>query len=104
MLRALPALFDQLATHNHVPGAQFTLYHDGRLLELVAGVEHIHRRTPVTSRSRFALGSVSKVITAAAVMQLLEDGDVDFHPVPNPCAGKRRRTKHFDLRTFGSNV
>lgn len=78
MLRALPALFDQLATHNHVPGAQFTLYHDGRLLELVAGVEHIHRRTPVTSRSRFALGSVSKVITAAAVMQLLEDGDVDL--------------------------
>ena len=74
-LSTLPVLFNQLTISSQVPGAQFTLYHNGQLIELATGVEHIHLGTPVTTRSRFAPGSVSKVATATVVMQMLEDDD-----------------------------
>ncbi|GAA4898060.1 serine hydrolase domain-containing protein [Streptomonospora salina] len=78
MIKKLRRLFDDLARNSLVPGAQFSLYHGGELHEFVAGVERAGTGRPVTPRSRFAYGSVSKIFTAALVMQLVEDGDVDL--------------------------
>jgi CubicO group peptidase (beta-lactamase class C family) len=41
-----------------------------------AGVTDLETRTPVTASTLFNIGSVSKVITAAALMQLIEQGKV----------------------------
>ena len=78
MIDNLSRLFEGLARDSLVPGAQLSLYHDGELRELTTGVERVGTDRPVTTRSRFAYGSVSKIFTAALVMQSVEDGDLDL--------------------------
>lgn len=78
MVENLPRMFEELARDSLVPGAQLSLYHEGELYELTTGVERAGSDRPVTTRSRFAYGSVSKIFTAALVMQLVEDGDIDL--------------------------
>ena len=107
-LSTLPALFNQLTISSQVPGAQFTLYHNGQLIELATGVEHIHLGTPVTTRSRFALGSVSKVATATVVMQMLEDDDISLddpvaHYLPR-AINSRTHTDSITLRQLLSHT
>jgi D-alanyl-D-alanine carboxypeptidase len=43
-----------------------------------AGRADVGRRTPVTPHSRFALGSISKTFTMAAVMRLVDRGALDL--------------------------
>lgn len=92
MITQLSRLFDELTGRYLVPGAQLTFYHDGQSHEFVTGVERSGGGRPVTASSRFALGSVSKLFTAALVMQLVEDGDIDLdrplsEPVPSTAWG-----------------
>lgn len=83
VITEISRLFEGLAHKALVPGAQLSFYHDGGLHELTMGVEHTGTGAPVTARSRFAYGSVSKIFTAALVLQLVEDGDIDLDtPVP----------------------
>ncbi|WP_077692691.1 MULTISPECIES: serine hydrolase domain-containing protein [Nocardiopsis] len=90
MVKNLSRLFEDLAVDSLVPGAQLSLYHDGELHEFTTGVERARSGRPVTARSRFAYGSVSKIFTAALVMQLVEDGDVDLDtPVVEYLPGRR---------------
>lgn len=74
----LSGILGEAVRKNHVPGAQLALYHHGELHRIAVGVERTGTGKAVTDHSRFPLGSVSKVITAALVMQLVEDGDVDL--------------------------
>ncbi|GAA3754759.1 serine hydrolase domain-containing protein [Salinactinospora qingdaonensis] len=78
MREEISVLLDRLMKKFRVPGAQLSLYHDGELHELALGVEESAAGRPVTPRSRFAFGSVSKIFTAALLMQLVEDGDIDL--------------------------
>ncbi|MDO5498315.1 MAG: serine hydrolase domain-containing protein [Propionibacteriaceae bacterium] len=78
MIQNIVPLFEKLRRHYLIPGAQLAVYHQGELHELVSGVERIGAHRTVTRSSRFALGSVSKIFTAALIMQLVEDGDVDL--------------------------
>ncbi|MDE3722559.1 serine hydrolase [Nocardiopsis sp. N85] len=90
MRRDLSRLFEGLAHDSLVPGAQLSLYHGGELYELTTGVERAGTERPVTPRSRFAYGSVSKVFTAALIMQSVEDGDLDLDtPVMDLLPGLR---------------
>ncbi|QMV22425.1 serine hydrolase [Streptomyces sp. SCUT-3] len=68
----------EVARRHRIPGAQLSLYRDGELHEACHGVERVGGGAPVTTRSRFAYGSVSKVFTAALALQLVEDGDLDL--------------------------
>ncbi|WP_026127205.1 serine hydrolase domain-containing protein [Nocardiopsis xinjiangensis] len=95
VITAISRLFEDLAHKALVPGAQLSLYHGGELHELATGVEHAGTGVPVTARSRFAYGSVSKIFTAALVLQLVEDGDIDLDaPVTTYLPGLRRSEDH----------
>ncbi|GLU49124.1 serine hydrolase domain-containing protein [Nocardiopsis ansamitocini] len=91
----LSDLFEKLAHRHRVPGAQLTVYRDGGLHEMTYGVERSGTTRPVSPRSRFAFGSVSKVFTAALIMQLVEEGEVDLdEPVPAYLATHRIAQGH----------
>lgn len=64
----------------HIPGATVVVVASGRLL-LAKGYGHadVDRRIPVDpGRTLFRIGSISKLFTSTAVMQLAEDGKLDL--------------------------
>ncbi|TQN27788.1 CubicO group peptidase (beta-lactamase class C family) [Haloactinospora alba] len=71
-------MLGDLAERHHVPGAQLSVYHQGRTFDLTHGVERSGEGGRVSTESHFAFGSVAKIFTAALVMQLVEDGDCDL--------------------------
>jgi len=64
-----------------VPGATLAVVKDGRLFYTKGyGFANLEKQTPVLpDRTLFRVGSVSKLFTATAVMQLSEQGKVDLH-------------------------
>ncbi|MFA7264504.1 MAG: serine hydrolase domain-containing protein [Caulobacter sp.] len=61
------------------PAASAAVWHQGGLVWAEAfGMADLETRTPATPRDRFRLASVSKVLTAAAVMRLVERGVIDL--------------------------
>ena len=65
----------------HIPGAGFVLVKDGEvLLAKGYGYADLDNRKPVQpAETLFAVGSVAKVFTATAIMQLAERGLLDLH-------------------------
>jgi CubicO group peptidase (beta-lactamase class C family) len=61
----------------NIPGASFAMIEDGRLACAdVAGVTALGGSEPVTRETRFNFGSVSKMLTATAVLDATEDGEL----------------------------
>lgn len=61
------------------PAASAAVWRDGGLVWAEAfGMADLETRTPATPEDRFRLASVSKVLTAAAVMRLVERGVVEL--------------------------
>ena len=65
----------------HIPGAAFVVIKNGQVLFAKGyGYTNLEKRIPVfPDRTVFRVGSVSKVFTATAVMQLVERGKLDLH-------------------------
>lgn len=65
----------------HVPGAALVLVQDGKiLLSKGYGYADVENAIPVDpERTVFRLGSVGKVFTAVAALQLVEQGHIDLH-------------------------
>jgi CubicO group peptidase (beta-lactamase class C family) len=80
----LPAFIDEsvpkLMEQRHVPGAAIAIVHDGRIVLLRGyGQSRLDEGTPVDpSRTLFRIGSVSKVFTSVAALQLAEGGALDL--------------------------
>lgn len=55
------------------------LTREGALLTRSLGVQDLATRAPMTDTTRFLAGSISKAFTAAALLQLQEEGLVDLH-------------------------
>lgn len=71
-----------------VPGISLAIVKDGRvLLAKGYGVADIEKRTPVASDTLFRLGSISKLFTWTATMQLVEQGRLDTHADVNRYLG-----------------
>ncbi|RCV52790.1 serine hydrolase domain-containing protein [Marinitenerispora sediminis] len=87
----------KLACRHRVPGAQLAIYREGERFELCHGVERVESPEPVSPRSRFAFGSVSKVFTAALAMQLVEEGELDLDRPIGEHLGARRIAPHHPL-------
>ncbi len=66
---------------NHIPGATISVVKDGHLLLARGyGDANIARQQPVVADTTlFRAGSVSKMFTWTAIMQLAEEGKVDLH-------------------------
>ena len=77
--RRLEQMIRSAMKKNRIVGLSATVLSEGESL-LCAGWGHAdgERRKPVTAESLFPIGSVTKLFTATAVMQLVERGKVDL--------------------------
>ncbi len=72
----------------HIPGGTFSLVQNGELFFAKGyGYANLERQIPVEAdRTLFRVGSISKLFTAMAIMQLVEkeliDLEVDFQDLP----------------------
>lgn len=62
-----------------IPGLAFAVVKDGAIVESGAyGLANVELNAPVTSKTVFAIGSITKSMTAIVVMKLVEDGRVSL--------------------------
>ncbi|MFC0007492.1 serine hydrolase domain-containing protein [Micromonospora siamensis] len=66
-----------MAAHR-VPGAQLVVHQGGKTTEAFAGTADAGTGEPVTSRTLFPFGSVTKPFTATLIAQLVDEGDLDL--------------------------
>ena len=86
-LSASPARADRVDDYvreqmrlRHVPGLALAVVRDGRVIkESGYGLASVELEVPVSSSTVFEIGSISKQITAAAVMILVEEGKVSLN-------------------------
>lgn len=81
-----------LRERHGVPGAQLVVHADGRTHAVVAGELTAGSGAPVTTDAAFPLGSLTKPVTAALLLTLVADGDLDLDgplaaQVPEVAAG-----------------
>lgn len=63
----------------HIPGASIAVIKNGKIIKTKGyGVASVEFNVPVTTETVFEIGSVSKQITAAGIMLLVEDGKVNL--------------------------
>ncbi|HEX7803169.1 MAG TPA: serine hydrolase [Pseudoxanthomonas sp.] len=78
----------QIRSEN-VPGISLSIVKDGRVaLAKGYGYADLEKRTPVSSGTLFRLGSISKLFTWTATMQLAEQGRLDAHADVNRYLGE----------------
>lgn len=84
-IESLPGVVDAAARHlmaeQHVPGTALAIVHGGRVVMLRAyGVGTVESATPVDAdHTLFRIGSVTKPLTAAALLGLADSGRLDLH-------------------------
>lgn len=85
MTTAIRAKFDKLAEQVEswraelgVPGATFGIHHAGETYADGVGVTHMEHPLPVTDETLFQIGSITKTVTATAMMRLVEQGALDL--------------------------
>jgi CubicO group peptidase (beta-lactamase class C family) len=80
--RGLEALFDPIFTEQmqklHIPGAVVAVVKDGKILFTKGyGYANLEKKSPVIAdKTIFRIGSITKVFTATAVMQLADGGKI----------------------------
>jgi D-alanyl-D-alanine carboxypeptidase len=75
-LKALSARADKLAGEDELSGAVLVVKGDRVLFSHAYGLADRKRRIPNTIRTRFRIGSMNKMFTAVAILQLVEAGKV----------------------------
>jgi CubicO group peptidase (beta-lactamase class C family) len=73
-LAQLPLQLERLAAKHGVPGASVAVQRGGEAVEAVTGVVSTRSGVPVTPDTLFMVQSVTKVLTATLVMQLVDEG------------------------------
>ena len=72
------ALFEQFATRN-APGGVVAVIQNGEILhEAAYGLADVEKRTPLTTKHLFHLGSVGKQFTALGILMLVEQGRLNL--------------------------
>ncbi|WP_433655165.1 serine hydrolase domain-containing protein [Nocardia sp. CA-128927] len=74
----LLALLTDLMREHRVPGAQVVVHYQGQALSAQAGVVVAGTGEPMAGDCAFPVGSITKPFTAALVMALAADGDLDL--------------------------
>jgi CubicO group peptidase (beta-lactamase class C family) len=77
----IPATIDKIAndvlTESGVPSASVAAVRDGKIIYLHAyGDARLEPKTAATPQMRYSIGSISKQLTATAVLLLIEDGKI----------------------------
>jgi len=76
--RALQSLLDDAAAELGVVGAQLAIYDGSRLREFATGWRHRELDLPVTLATLFQIGSTTKLLNAALIMSLVDEGVLDL--------------------------
>ncbi len=77
LVTEVEAMIEQTMQENALPGFAIGVVKDGKVAYLKGfGVADVESQLPVTPNSLFELGSISKQFTAAAIMQLVEQGKI----------------------------
>ena len=81
----LDGWIEALLDYERIPGAAIAVIHNREVIHTKGyGFANAERKTPVTPRTRFRIASVTKMLTAIAVMQLRDDGRLQLDdPVAN---------------------
>ncbi|AIS02179.1 serine hydrolase domain-containing protein [Streptomyces glaucescens] len=74
----LRSRLDSLARVHRVPGAQLAVHTGTHVLSVHTGTADALTNAPFTAETAVPLGSVTKTATAAAVLLLADDGDLDL--------------------------
>ncbi len=69
---------DRMVDRGRMPGAQLGVLRDGEVTTVASGVLDQRTGQPVTTDAVFQIGSVGKLWTATAAMQLVEEGRLDL--------------------------
>jgi CubicO group peptidase (beta-lactamase class C family) len=74
------AFMEKAMREEKIPGAVFVFVHEGKVVYAKGyGLADVERHVPVTpDRTIWRIGSITKAVTATAVMQLVERGQVDL--------------------------
>lgn len=73
------ALIDSVMMERNIPGLSVAVSVDGEIVWSEGfGYSNIEQQTPVTTTTKFRIGSISKSLTAAALAQLYESGKLDL--------------------------
>lgn len=86
-------------TEGGAPGAAVAVVQDGRvILNKGYGLADIEKKIPVDpDKTLFRIGSVTKTFTAAAIMQLAEQGKIDLHADIQQYLGGIKLDNPFDV-------
>src|SRR6188472_2981248 len=74
----ISALITQKMTEYGVPGVAFGIVKNGQVTVKGFGVTNLDDPQPITPDTIFALASISKTVTATAMMRLVEQGKVSL--------------------------
>lgn len=95
-------------SERHVPGAAIAVVRGGKTIKVEGyGLANVELNVPATRDTVFEIGSVTKQITAVAVMLLVEDGKINLDEkiskyLPNaPDAWSRITVRHLLTHTSG---
>ena len=83
----LAALVARKMTEYGVPGVAFGMVRHGKVTMRGFGVTNVDDPQPVTPDTVFALASISKTVTATAIMRLAEQGKLDLSAPVRECIG-----------------
>jgi D-alanyl-D-alanine carboxypeptidase len=76
---AMNAAASDLVAAQKTPGVQYAVVESGKIVDAgAAGRADLASGTPVTNETRFRIGSITKMFTAVAVMQLVEAGKLSL--------------------------
>src|SRR5690554_3782503 len=77
--------WDRLSSHvqaimkkHHVPGVSVGIYNAGEVFSAGFGVTSVENPLPVTNKTLFQIGSITKTFTGTAIMRLVEMGKIDL--------------------------
>jgi len=97
-----------IMTERHIPGAAVAVVQNGKVVRMKGyGVATLEFNVPVTTETVFEIGSVSKQMTAAGIMLLVQDGKVSLDEsiskyLPNtPDAWANVTVRHLLTHTSG---
>jgi D-alanyl-D-alanine carboxypeptidase len=76
---AIDAAVTKQFDEQHITGAAVGVYQDGKLVDIQTfGYRDAAKKLPVDANTRFEIGSVTKQFTAAAILQLQEQGKLSI--------------------------
>ena len=85
---ALSPIFEEIAGRDNVPGISVAVAFENRLVWTQGfGFADIEKQIPMSPKSKLRVGSIAKVMTAAALARLVERGEIDLDAEPYTVVG-----------------